>query len=228
MSRATRSRPLAVLVVDDFQDTAESLAMVLRSEGFDARAAYGAAAALATVADWPPDAVLLDLAMPGTDGYALAERLCREALRRPLLVAVTGLGRDADRDHTRAAGFDHHLVKPVDPCALLDLLRARAADAAVMAGAERRTVAGRRPVFGLSEMAWAAQVRRRERVVAATAERCRLRAGRAEDRLRPADCPTGAGAAFRLLTNRGHDNWRAGSGYPAQLGRSAPWATKGQ
>jgi DNA-binding response OmpR family regulator len=183
MSRATRSCPLAVLVVDDYQDTADSLAMILRSEGFDARAAYGADAALAAVADWRPDAVLLDLAMPGTDGFALAERLCRESLRRPLLVAVTGLGTDVDRDHTRAAGFDHHLVKPVDPCALLALLRAHAAEAVVMAGAERRTRAGRRPALGPSEMARAFQTGRWKQVVAATAERCRWRASRAEARL---------------------------------------------
>lgn len=115
---------LSVLVVDDVRDSADSLAMVLRLQGFDARAAYHADAALAAVAEFRPQVILLDLAMPGTDGYAVADRIRRELDWRPVLVAVTGLSDPGERERTRAAGFDHHLVKPVDPGVVVNLLRA--------------------------------------------------------------------------------------------------------
>ena len=110
-----------VVVADDSRLMRRILSDALGRRGFDvvATAADGDEA-LAACNEHRPDAMTLDLAMPGTDGFALAERLCRESRRRPLLVAVTGLSTDADRDHTRAAGFDHHLVKP----AKLETLRA--------------------------------------------------------------------------------------------------------
>jgi CheY-like chemotaxis protein len=118
--------PLAVLVVDDDRDCADSLALVLRLHGFDARAAYDAVAALAAFTAFRPQVILLDLAMPGTDGYALADRVRREPGWQPVLVAVTGFGDPSERARTGAAGFDHHFVKPVDPGLVADMLRAYA------------------------------------------------------------------------------------------------------
>lgn len=135
-------RPFAVLVVDDDPDCAESLALVLRLNGFDVRSAYDADAALAQVNGWQPQAVLLDLAMPGTDGYVLADHIRRETHGRPVLLAVTGHGTRDDRDRSKAAGFDHHLLKPVEPQLLCDLLRGYATGQIgpdTMPAAERRT-----------------------------------------------------------------------------------------
>ena len=119
---AALAHRLSVLVVDDYPDAAESLARVLRLEGHDARAALGGAAAVALLDGWAPDVAVLDLRMPGVDGFALADRL-RALPRPPLLVAVSGSGLKADRDRA-AAAFDRHFIKPVDPHALADLLRA--------------------------------------------------------------------------------------------------------
>ena len=119
---AALTQSLSVLVVDDYPDAAESLARVLRLEGHDARAALGGEAASALLGGWAPDVAVLDLRMPGVDGFALADRL-RALPRPPLLVAVSGSGLKADRDRA-AAAFDRHFIKPVDPHALADLLRA--------------------------------------------------------------------------------------------------------
>jgi CheY-like chemotaxis protein len=118
--------PLRVLIVDDDRDTADTTAFLLRHAGHDARAAYDAAAALDLVAGWPPEVAVLDLQMPRTDGFVLAERLCAELQVRPLLVAVSASIRKAGLDRVRAA-FDHHFLKPVEPGALIDLLRGHAA-----------------------------------------------------------------------------------------------------
>jgi two-component system CheB/CheR fusion protein len=116
---------LSVLVVDDYPDAAESLARVLRLDGHDARAALGGDAAAALLEGWVPDVAVLDLRMPGVDGFALAERL-RALPRPPLLVAVSGSALKADWARA-AAAFDRHFLKPVDPHALAELLRGYAA-----------------------------------------------------------------------------------------------------
>ncbi|HEY1377292.1 MAG TPA: ATP-binding protein [Gemmataceae bacterium] len=105
---------LRVLVVDDNVDAAESLAVLLRAAGHDARTAHSGPEAVAAAAV-RPTAVVLDIGLPGMDGYAVA----RELRRRPetagaKLIALTGYGQDADRDKAREAGFDHHLTKPVE------------------------------------------------------------------------------------------------------------------
>lgn len=109
---------LRVLVVDDSRDTADMLAVLLNLWSYDARAAYDGPAALDTVADFRPDAALIDLAMPGMDGCELAGRLGTEVVR----IALTGYGDEAHRRLTAAAGFIAHLLKPVDPGELRDLL----------------------------------------------------------------------------------------------------------
>jgi CheY-like chemotaxis protein len=112
-----------VLVVDDDTDTADSLVVLLSLWGCRAAAAYdGRAATGAALAD-RPDVVVLDLGLPGLDGYEVARRLrVAPGLEKVRLIAVSGYGRDEDRARSRAAGFDHHLLKPVDPEVLRDLL----------------------------------------------------------------------------------------------------------
>ena len=116
---------LAVLVVEDNEDSAEALAAVLRLWGHDVRVAFDGLAALETAKTFRPDVVLSDVGLPGMDGYELARRLRADpALRETLLVALSGYGRDEDRERARDAGFDRHLVKPPDLDALARLLAA--------------------------------------------------------------------------------------------------------
>lgn len=110
---------MRVLVVDDNVDAANSLAMALRLSGQRVRVAYDGATALSFAAEDPPEAVLLDLGMPGMDGYEVAQRLRgNPATSKVLIIALTGWGQDEDRRKSHEAGFDHHLVKPVDPIAV--------------------------------------------------------------------------------------------------------------
>jgi PAS domain S-box-containing protein len=112
-----------VLVVDDNVDAAATLDMVLRSLGHESRVVNDGFAALAAVSEFRPDAVLLDIGMPGLDGYEVARRL--RAMQRGTelrIIAITGWGQEADRVKSRAAGFDVHLVKPVEPADLAQVL----------------------------------------------------------------------------------------------------------
>lgn len=104
---------LRVLVVDDNVDAAELLRDALAMLGHDAAVALDGGAALAQAASFRPDVVLLDLGLPDMDGFEVARRL-REDGATARLVALTGYGQLDDRERTRAAGFDLHLVKPVD------------------------------------------------------------------------------------------------------------------
>jgi signal transduction histidine kinase/GAF domain-containing protein len=104
-----------ILVVDDNVDSAESLAMLLQAWRHEVRTAHDSPTALGTVLEYRPDVVLLDIGMPGLNGYEIAARIRQErTLADIVLVAVTGYGQDKDRQRSRDAGFDHHLVKPVD------------------------------------------------------------------------------------------------------------------
>jgi len=104
-----------VLVVDDNRDGATSLAEILNLWGFDVRAVNDGAAALQEHEANGADVVLLDIGMPGMDGYEVARSIReRQHGKEPVLVAMTGYGRDEDRELAQAAGFDHHLTKPVD------------------------------------------------------------------------------------------------------------------
>jgi signal transduction histidine kinase len=112
-----------VLVVDDNLDSAESLAMVLTLSGHETMIAHDGASALEAAATFKPHVIVLDIGLPDLDGYEVARRL-REApaTRKSKLVALTGYGQDEDRRRATEAGFDHHVVKPVDPDRLLELL----------------------------------------------------------------------------------------------------------
>ncbi len=110
------AQPRRVLVVDDNQDAADSLALLLQLRGHDVRVATDGPAALAVAAEHRPDVVFLDLGLPGMDGHEVGRQLRqRPGLDRARVVAVTGSAGEDDRDRSRAAGFDAHLVKPVDP-----------------------------------------------------------------------------------------------------------------
>jgi PAS domain S-box-containing protein len=112
-----------VLIVDDNADGADSLGRLLEALGHEAAMEYDGHAALARAATFAADVVLLDLGMPGLDGFEICRRLrASESPHRPRIVAMTGWGREDDRARTAAAGFDAHLVKPVDLAALARLL----------------------------------------------------------------------------------------------------------
>jgi CheY-like chemotaxis protein len=112
-----------LLVVDDNKDAANSLALLLGLQGHEVRVAYDGPAALELLNDYRPGVIFLDIGMPGMDGYEVARRVRRlpgsESVR---LVALTGWGQQEDRRRSAEAGFDHHLVKPVEPKALEDVL----------------------------------------------------------------------------------------------------------
>jgi CheY-like chemotaxis protein len=110
-----------ILVVDDNVDAAEALAELLREYGHSVRTAHGAGAGIAEALRSRPEIVLLDISMPDADGYEVASRL-RAELTGTMLVALTGYGEKRHRERSRAAGFDHHLTKPVDTGALEKLL----------------------------------------------------------------------------------------------------------
>jgi CheY-like chemotaxis protein len=123
MDTLTPTRPVNVLVVDDNPDAAESLALVLGQAGHAVRVAGDGLAALDAARETRPEVVLLDLGMPGMNGFEAARRLREDPAACPaLLVAVTGWSSDDDRRRTRAAGFAHHLTKPADPAQVLALL----------------------------------------------------------------------------------------------------------
>ena len=107
-----------VLVVDDNVDAAESIAKILRLCGHEVRCEYDGQSALAAVRDYTPDVVVLDIGLPGMDGYEVASRLRSMDRRSMRIVAVTGYGQEEDRRRSRESGFDQHLTKPVDPDAL--------------------------------------------------------------------------------------------------------------
>lgn len=117
------SLPRRILVVDDHRDAAETLAMLLEAGGHDVHVAFDGPEAVAAAGELRPDMVLLDLGLPKLGGYEVARRIREaEGQTRTLLVALTGWGQEEDRRRTAEAGFDHHMVKPPDVRALLNLL----------------------------------------------------------------------------------------------------------
>jgi PAS domain S-box-containing protein len=112
-----------ILLADDNRDAAETLAIILRLEGHDVELAHDGHAALRAYAEKQPQVALLDIGMPEADGYEVARQIrARPGGDAVLLIAITGWAQDADKAQSRDAGFDHHLTKPIEPEALIELL----------------------------------------------------------------------------------------------------------
>jgi CheY-like chemotaxis protein len=121
--RPVRPAALRILVVDDNRDTAEGLARYLKLFGHDTRIAFDGPSAIERAREWHPHFVLLDIGLPGMDGYEVAARLRRlDGMQDLNIIAVSGYGQDEDRRRSREAGCDGHLVKPVHPDTLLKIL----------------------------------------------------------------------------------------------------------
>jgi CheY-like chemotaxis protein/two-component sensor histidine kinase len=125
MTDAVAPAPIGrrILVADDNQDAADSLAMILELGGHDVRVAHDGRAALSVAQTFRPDTVLLDIGMPHLNGYEVAQALRQEPWGSEMcLIALTGWGQESDRQRAIDAGFDRHLTKPVDTVALEALL----------------------------------------------------------------------------------------------------------
>jgi CheY-like chemotaxis protein len=119
-------RRTRVIVIEDNQDSAEILRLLLDLHGYDVRVAHTGPEGVRLAQAWPPEVVLCDIGLPGLDGYGVAAALRRDpATAQARLIAVTAYGSDMDRQRSQDVGFDRHLVKPVDPGVLLELLAAR-------------------------------------------------------------------------------------------------------
>ena len=117
-----------ILIADDNRDSAESLAALLELDGHEVTIVHDGAGAVAAFADARPEIALLDIGMPGLNGYEVARRLRQShPASAATLIAITGWGQEDDKVRARAAGFDHHLTKPVDLQRLSELIRAEAA-----------------------------------------------------------------------------------------------------
>jgi signal transduction histidine kinase/integral membrane sensor domain MASE1/ActR/RegA family two-component response regulator len=114
MAPAPRQRARRILVVDDNEDAAESLAVVLRLSGHDVRTARDGPSALESARASAPEVILLDIGLPGMSGYDVARELRSGKRGRPLVIALTGYGQTEDRRRAQEAGFDLHFVKPLD------------------------------------------------------------------------------------------------------------------
>jgi signal transduction histidine kinase/DNA-binding response OmpR family regulator len=119
------SGELSILVVDDNVDAAEMLSELLRLDGHEVTSAHEGQSALEQAAAVRPDVIFLDIGLPGMSGYEVAQQLRKqEEFSGTLIIAVTGFGQEIDRQCTQNAGFDHHLVKPVQPQRIRELLAA--------------------------------------------------------------------------------------------------------
>jgi two-component system CheB/CheR fusion protein len=117
-------RNLRILVVDDNRDTAKSCAQLLEKQGHEVETAFDGIVALERVRDFKPQVVILDIGLPGRNGYDVASSLRAEGFDDVILVAISGYGQPEDRKRSEEAGFDFHLVKPVDQAALTSVLEA--------------------------------------------------------------------------------------------------------
>lgn len=125
-SRSLGERGRRILIVDDNVDAAQSLAMLLAASGHQCQPVHDGTTALSVAPQFKPDVFLLDIGMPGMNGYELARRLrALPQFRGSLLIAVTGWGKDEDRRQSSEAGFDHHLTKPVSTSEIQQLLAKR-------------------------------------------------------------------------------------------------------
>jgi DNA-binding response OmpR family regulator len=123
--RRDSNRALRVLVADDDADTVQTLTALLELEGHVVRAVHTGADVLPAVPSFRPDAIILDISIPGLSGYAVAQAVRHSFIdmRRPLMIAISGMWKQAgDRLVAQQVGFDHYLVKPCDPREVVQLL----------------------------------------------------------------------------------------------------------
>jgi CheY-like chemotaxis protein len=120
---AAPAAPLRILIVDDNQDNAKSLGILLQLKGNEVRTAFDGQSGLEVAEEFRPDAVLLDIGMPKLNGYETCKRIREQSWgKKMILIAQTGFGQFEDRQSTMNAGFDHHLVKPVNTQDLMHIL----------------------------------------------------------------------------------------------------------
>lgn len=137
--QAGRESACRVLVVDDNQDGADLLAVLLRMQGYWVKVAHDGLAALKIASTFDADFVLLDIGLPGLNGCDVARQLRRMNRQHPqCLIAVTGYGTDEDLQRTQEAGFDHHIVKPIEPAELNALMARSITAMSVSRGARER------------------------------------------------------------------------------------------
>jgi CheY-like chemotaxis protein len=111
-----------ILVVDDNHDGADSLAMLLRTMGSEVTTVYDGLHAVQAAGEFRPDVILMDIGLPGLNGYDAARRIRAQGSADVVLIAITGWGQEADRRKAYLSGFDYHLTKPVDATALREIL----------------------------------------------------------------------------------------------------------
>jgi DNA-binding response OmpR family regulator len=112
-----------ILIVDDSRDNADGLAALLKTRGYEVQTAYDGEEAIITDDEFAPHVVLLDIGMPKLNGYETCRRIrSRLGGQEKILIALTGWGKEDDRRRTEEAGFDYHMVKPLDPSVLMSLL----------------------------------------------------------------------------------------------------------
>ena len=119
------STPRRVVIVDDNEDAALSLAMVCGAWGHEVHTACGGREAIALCGEFSPEIAILDISMPGMNGYELARELSRKFGDEVVLIALTALSQLEDKGRAREAGFNHHMVKPAELDALHELICAR-------------------------------------------------------------------------------------------------------
>jgi two-component system CheB/CheR fusion protein len=119
-----KATPKRILVVDDNHDQAHTLGMLLKLMGHEVRLAHDGPSGLAEAREFAPEVALVDIGLPGMSGYEVARHIRQdEKLRHILLMAQTGWGQEEDRQRSREAGFDHHIVKPIDMQSLQEIIR---------------------------------------------------------------------------------------------------------
>jgi PAS domain S-box-containing protein len=124
LTRAGSTIGRRILIADDNRDAAESLSLLLRMDGHDVRVVHDGLSAVSSLSEFQPEVALLDIGMPGLDGYGVARVARQGALGRAVtLIALTGWGQDRDKAKALAAGFNHHFTKPVEPERITAILR---------------------------------------------------------------------------------------------------------
>lgn len=124
MSERKAALRLRIVVADDDPDTVHTLRLLLEEEGHDVKTASDGPAALYAVRDFGADVLLLDIGMPGMNGFEVAQKLReRYGSAKPTLIAITGRDSVADKSFARSTGFDHHVTKPYEPRQLIALIK---------------------------------------------------------------------------------------------------------